>query len=222
MKGPRGLHLATYVALALYVGAVVVVPDLLPAWTRDVLLGNLPFLGAAALLVRRAASHPEQRSWTLPLALALTVYLLGNLAYMVQSARGEVRFPSVADGAYLLTYPLLLAGLLLALRENLRGVRLIVALDGLSGALAGAAVVTSAIAPLVARVWDGSLTAATTLAYPICAVVAVAATLGALGMVGASKGRGFLAWTLGMLLFGGSDVAPADAHAALARALRCP
>ena len=51
----------------------------------------------------------------------------------------------------------------------------------------------------------GSATAATTLAYPICAVVAVAATFGAVGMVGRSRGNGFLVWALGMLLFGGSE-----------------
>ena len=207
MRGPRGIYLVTYVALTVYVVVLVALPGLLPGWTRDALLGNLPFVGAAVLLVRRAASHPEQRLWTLPLALATTVYLLGNLAYMVQSARGDVTFPSAADVGYLLAYPLLLLGLMLALRENLRGARLIVALDGLSGTLAGAAVVTCAIAPLVDRVWDGSVTAATTLAYPVCAVVAVAATFGALGMVGRSKGRGFLVWALGMLLFGLGDVA---------------
>ena len=207
MRGPRGLYVATYAALTLYVGVVLVAPDLLPSWTRDAILGNLPFLGATALLVRRAASHPEQRVWTLPLALGITVYLLGNLAYIVKTAQGIETFPSVADVGYLSAYPFLLAGLMLALRENLRGVRLIVALDGISGSLAGAAVVTWAIAPLVAQVWDGSLTAATTLAYPVCAVVAVAATLGAVGMVGRSKSRWFLVWTLGMLLFGAGDVA---------------
>ncbi len=206
MRGTRRLNLATYAALAVYACLVVAAPHLLPAWARDVVVGNLPFVGAAALLVRRAASHPEQRSWTLPLALATTVYLFGNVAYMVQNARGEVMVPSAADVGYLMAYPLLLAGLMLALRADLRGVRLIVALDGLSGTLAGAAVVTWAIAPLVAQVWDGSLTAATTLAYPVCAAVAVAATFGAVGMVGRTRGRGFLVWAVGMLLFGGADV----------------
>ncbi|MEO5711710.1 MAG: bifunctional diguanylate cyclase/phosphodiesterase [Nocardioidaceae bacterium] len=206
MRRPRGLRLATYVALTVYACVVVAAPHLLPSWARDVLVGNLPFVGAAALLVRRAASEPEQRSWTLPLALATTVYLLGNIAYMVQSARGDVMVPSVADVGYLAAYPLLVAGLMLALRADLRGVRLIVALDGLSGTLAGSAVVTWAIAPLVARVWDGSLAAATTLAYPVCAAVAVAVTFGAVGMVGRSRGRGFLVWALGLLLFGGADV----------------
>ena len=80
VRRPRGLRLATYVALTVYACVVVAAPHLLPSWARDVLVGNLPFVGAAALLVRRAASEPEQRSWTLPLALATTVYLLGNIA----------------------------------------------------------------------------------------------------------------------------------------------
>ena len=71
-EGPTGVaprHLRR--AGALRRRCVVAAPA--PAAGLDArrVLGNLPFLGAAALLVRRAASHPEQRSWTLPLALAL-------------------------------------------------------------------------------------------------------------------------------------------------------
>jgi diguanylate cyclase (GGDEF)-like protein len=158
------------------------------------------------LLVRRAAAHPEDRGWTFPLAVGVCLYLFGNVFYMVQSTRGPVPFPSAADGGYLAVYPFLLVGLLLALREHLRGVRLIVALDGISGTLAGASVATWAIAPLIAKVWDGSLTAATTLAYPFSAVVVIAVTLGAVGMVGAASGRSFLLWAAGLLVFGTGDI----------------
>ena len=50
----------------------------------------------------------------------------------VDDAGGTGSLPSVADVGYLGIYPFLLAGLLLALREHLRGVRLIVVLDGLA------------------------------------------------------------------------------------------
>ena len=206
MRGPRGLQVATYAAVGVYVGVLALAPDLFVPWFRDTVLGNLAFLGAVALLVHRAAATPSTRFWTLPLATGTTVYLVGNVAYMVADAQGVVAFPSVADVAYLLTYPFLVGGLLMALRENLRGARLIVALDGISGMLAGAAVTTLGVAPLVAKVWDGSLTAATTLAYPVCAVVALAATLGAVGLVGLGKGRSFLVWAAGMLVFGAGDI----------------
>jgi diguanylate cyclase (GGDEF)-like protein len=197
---------ATYAAVGVYLAVLLLVPDLFAPWLRDTVLGNLAFVAAVALLVRRAAAEPAARFWTLPLATGTTVYLVGNVAYMVADARGVESFPSVADAAYLLTYPLLVAGLLMALRHNLRGARLIVALDGISGMLAGAAVTTLVVAPLVAKVWDGSLTAATTLAYPVCAVVALAATLGAVSLVGLGKGRSFLVWAAGMLVFGAGDI----------------
>jgi diguanylate cyclase (GGDEF)-like protein len=200
------LLFATYAAVGVYVAVLLLVPDLFAPWFRDAVLGNLAFVAAVALLVRRAAAEPATRSWTLPLATGTTAYLVGNVAYMVADARGVERFPSVADAAYLLTYPLLVAGLLMGLRHNLRGARLIVALDGISGMLAGAAVTTLVVAPLVSKVWDGSLTAATTLAYPVCAVVALAATLGAVGLVGLGKGRSFLVWAVGMLVFGAGDI----------------
>ncbi len=206
MKAPRGLHAVTYALLAAYVCVLLLGADTVPAWARDVVLGNLVFGCAALLLVRRAAAHPEQRGWTFPLAVGVCLYLFGNVFYMVQSTRGTVPFPSIADAGYLAVYPFLLAGLLLALREQLRGVRLIVALDGISGTLAGASVATWAIAPLIARVWDGSLTAATTLAYPFSAVVVIAVTLGAVGMVGAAHGRSFLLWATGLLVFGTGDI----------------
>jgi len=206
VRAPRALLFATYAAVGVYVAVLLLVPDLFAPWFRDTVLGNLAFVAAVALLVRRAAAEPATRFWTLPLATGTTVYLVGNVAYMVADARDVERFPSVADAAYLLTYPLLVAGLLMALRHNLRGARLIVALDGISGMLAGAAVTTLVVAPLVSKVWDGSLTAATTLAYPVCAVVALAATLGAVGLVGLGKGRSFLAWAVGMLVFGAGDI----------------
>jgi diguanylate cyclase len=205
-RGPRGLGLAACAALALQVTALVVVPGVLPAWSRDAVLGLLPCLAVAALLWRRTAAAPAQRAWTLPLALGATSYLLGDVTELVLGLLGRTGFPSAADAGYLATYPFLVLGLLLALRDDLRRVRVFVLLDGLAGALAGAALVTWAIAPVAARVWDGSPRATVLLAYPVCAAVAVAATLGALGLVGGRKGTGFLVWSLGMLLFGGADV----------------
>jgi diguanylate cyclase (GGDEF)-like protein len=195
-----------YAVLGAYVLVLLLDVPTGPSWIRDALLGNLPFGCAAVLLVRRAAQRSEHRAWMLPLAVGVTVYLLGNVVYMVQSARGAVSFPSPADAGYLAIYPFLLVGLFIALRQHFRDVRLIVALDGLSGTLAGAAVATWAIAPLISEVWDGSLTAATILAYPTCAVVVIAATVGAVGMVGRNGGQGFVLWAAGLLVFGIGDI----------------
>ena len=80
MRAPRGLHYVTYGFLAAYVAVLLLAPDLLPPVVRDVVLGNIAFVGAICLLVERAASHPAERVWTLVLAVGATAYLVGNLA----------------------------------------------------------------------------------------------------------------------------------------------
>ncbi len=192
--------------LTAYVGALVLPAGYVSPFIRDDLLGTLVFVPPVVLLIQRGSERPEQRAWTLTLAVGVALYLCGNAMYFFHDGLGGAAFPSPADVGYLGIYPFLLAGLLLALREHLRGVRLIVALDGLSGLLAGGALTCWVIKPLIERVWDGSLRSATLLAYPICAVVVMAACCGALGVVGRTRGRHFLLWVLGMLVFGGGDV----------------
>ena len=65
MSGPRGMRAAALVVLAVYAAVALLHPPGVPAWTRDVVLGNLPFVAATCLLVRRAAARPEDRIWTL-------------------------------------------------------------------------------------------------------------------------------------------------------------
>ena len=205
MHAPRWTYVVMLLVLTAYVGALAF-PGVVPAFVRDDLLGNLVFVPPLVLLVHKGSERPDQRVWCLTLAVGVTLYLCGNLMYFVHTNLGGPAFPSPADVGYLGIYPFLLAGLLLALREHLRGVRLIVALDGLAGLLAGGAVTCWVIKPLMEHVWDGSLRAATLLAYPIGAVVVMAACCGALGVVGRSRGRHFLLWVLGMLVFGCGDV----------------
>jgi diguanylate cyclase (GGDEF)-like protein len=204
--------LTGYLALLLTPGTTDRVPLQL---LRDAVLGNLLPLLIVVVLVRRASAHPQERSWTLCLAVGTTWYLLGNLYYSCWALRHPVGFPSPADVGYLGMYPCLLTALLLALRHQLRGVRVIVALDGMCGMLAGGAVATWATAPLVDRIWHGSGDTALTLAYPLGAGLVVAAALGVLGIVGAGNGRHFLPWVLGMVLIGACDIV----HAYLASAI---
>ncbi len=205
MHAPRWTYVVMLLVLTAYVGALAF-PGVVPAFVRDDLLGNLVFVPPLVLLVHKGSERPDRRVWCLTLAVGVTLYLCGNLMWFVHTNLGGPAFPSPADVGYLGIYPFLLAGLLLALREHLRGVRLIVALDGLAGLLAGGAVTCWVIKPLMEHVWDGSLRAATLLAYPIGAVVVMAACCGALGVVGRSRGRHFLLWVLGMLVFGCGDV----------------
>ena len=78
MRAPRTLLFATYAAVGVYVAVLLLVPDLFAPWFRDTVLGNLAFVAAVALLVRRAAAEPATRFWTLPLATGTTVYWWGT------------------------------------------------------------------------------------------------------------------------------------------------
>ncbi len=206
MQAPRWTYVIMLGLVTAYVGALLLPAAAgVPGWLRDDVLGNLVYLPPLVLLVQCSTASRAQRAWTLPLAIGVALYVFGNLLYFVPGV-GASAFPSPADVGYLGIYPFLLAGLLVALREHLRGVRLIVVLDGLSGLLAGGALTSWVIAPLIAHVWDGSLRAATLLAYPVLAVVVMAACCGALGIVGLSRGRHFVLWVLGLLVFGCGDI----------------
>jgi diguanylate cyclase len=207
VRAPRWTYVVMLFLLTAYVGALMVPAGYVSPFVRDDLLGTLVFVPPLVLLIQRGTERPEQRTWTLTLAVGVALYLCGNVVFFLHDRLGSgPSFPSPADVGWLGIYPFLLAGLLLALREHLRGVRLIVALDGLSGLLAGGALTCWVIKPLIENVWDGSLRSAILLAYPICAVVVMAACCGALGVVGRTRGRHFLLWVLGMLVFGGGDV----------------
>jgi diguanylate cyclase (GGDEF)-like protein len=192
-----------FVVVVAYTLLLAVHVDAVPDWFRDDVLGSAALLLPLAVLLRRAAARADSRRWLLVLALGVCLYLFGNAYYVFGSAHA---FPSPADVGYLAIYPLLLVSLFLALRDQLNGVRLIVGLDGLTGLLAAASLASLAVAPLITHLWDRSLTAATTLAYPVCAVVVVAATMGAVGMVGRQRGPHFLVWAAGMLVFGVGDI----------------
>jgi diguanylate cyclase len=207
VRASRWLHVALFAVLAAYVFLLVVPPDGAPVWLWDAVLGNLVYALAAGVLFRRGHQHPETQPWTVPLAVAASFYLCGHLYTSLMTATtGRTPFPSLADVTYLGFYPFVVAGVLFALREHLRGVRLIVALDGIAGCAAGTSIAMWAVAPLVAQVWDGSPYAAVTLAYPLCDVVLVAACLGALGIVGVHNGRHFAMWAVAMAAFGAADI----------------
>ncbi len=213
-RAVRQLATAMVVVLTAYVAALTL-PGLgiRPPWRGGVVdvvgvLGVAALLGPVLLVVRAAATRPAARSWLLPLATGFALFLGSTVLPHVEGPRGAP-FPSPADLAHLASYPLLLAALLLGLGSHLRRVRLIVALDGLTGMLAGSALAAWAVVPLVEQGRDGDAASLMTLVYPAAAGVLVSATVGALGIVGLRCGPGFVTWALGLLLFAGGDIAHA-------------
>ncbi len=193
---------AVFVFCVLLLSPVPLGPD----WIRDIVVGNVVYLLPAAVLLREARNREEGRAWRLVIAAGVLSFLVGNVIFLYLSSVGEAPYPSWADVGYLGIYPCLLAGLLLALRQHLRGSGLVMLLDGFIGTAAAAAVVATAINPLVVRLWDGSAAAVVSVAYPVCDGLLVAASLSALGLVGRGRGRVFGLWAMGLLVFAVADM----------------
>ncbi len=206
MGTSRWLHAAMYVALAAYAVVLLLPAPDGPTSLLGGVTGGVAMILPAVLLARHGARHPAERRWAYPLAFGVFSYCVGDLIYNLSDQDGSVAFPSPADVGFLGIYPFFATALLVALRDRLRGVRLIVALDGLTGTLTGAALAALSVAPLIHRVWDGSMSAMTILAYPLCAVVVVALSIGALSIVGAGLDRALALWAGGMILFAMADI----------------
>jgi diguanylate cyclase (GGDEF)-like protein len=203
----RRLRLALAVALAMYCTTLLLDPTVMPDCLRLWLPGNLAVAIAIVILVTRARTHPAERSWVVLLALGVGAFVAGgNLFFLLTGPSGSNDPPVLSQVCYLLVSPFLLAGVLLALRQRLRHARMIVALDGLTGAMAGAAVSVCAIAPLVERLWNGSSSDVVSLAFVFSDVLMIITSLGALAIVGLAQGRNFAVWALGMMVFAVGDI----------------
>jgi diguanylate cyclase (GGDEF)-like protein len=194
-------------ALAAYFALLVLPTPGIPDWVQEWFAGDLVCVLAAAVLVDRVRTHPAERLWVVPLCLGVLLFVLGaNVFFLFPGDAAGGTLPAVTALAYLAVFPCLLAGILLALRQHLRHLRLIVALDGVTGALAGAAVTACVVAPLAARVWDGSPGALLSLTMVLGDGVLIAGSLGALAVVGLRNGRNFAVWALGMLVYTVGDL----------------
>jgi diguanylate cyclase (GGDEF)-like protein len=145
-----------------------------PATDRQ-LIGDAFFypVGAAAVFTswrtaQRCAGWARLRRAWLLLALAALAYLLGDVAQTVYELRGARPYPSIADGFYLLFYPLMLAGVLSfpAVRRR-RGERVRLGLDLAVVALGGCALVIYVVLGPTALAGGDSVQAAFSVAYPV-------------------------------------------------------
>jgi len=105
------------VIMAYYVVPVV---SLLPAWTpKLVLYVGLSFSAAVAILVGvRRHNPPQRRPWYL-LAASQFVYASADATfYIAHDVLQQQQFPALADLLYLSHYPILMAGLLLLVRQR--------------------------------------------------------------------------------------------------------
>jgi diguanylate cyclase (GGDEF)-like protein len=141
--------------------------------------------------------------WVL-LAAGQLAFVIGDVIWTAYAALGEDPFPSTADVAYLLGYPLLALGLGIAIRRRVSGGDQASILDG--AILATGAVVvwwSFVLAPLVAATDPEPLSFAISIAYPIGDLLLIGMALGLVMTPGArSAAFGLLIGNLLLLLVG--------------------
>ncbi|HEY6144842.1 MAG TPA: HD domain-containing phosphohydrolase [Solirubrobacterales bacterium] len=195
--------LSLYAAVILWELGGESLQDAAGRWVYDAVV-----LGAAAIVLWRAARiEAERRAW-LWLGGGLLLWALGQTYYsVVLYYASPAPFPSPADVLFLAFYPASFVALVLLLRARVAHLEPLAWVDGLIGALAVAGVAAALIFPPVLEALGGSpLGVAVSLAYPCMDVVLLGLLSGAFA---ASKWRIGGIWMLiaaALLLFGVCDV----------------
>jgi diguanylate cyclase (GGDEF)-like protein len=197
----RWVHLTRALsALSIAVFAVITIAAP-PDGELSAFVGVWGFLALLVLACFIAGSHAylitrERTAW-IAITLALVSWTIGELWYTFVKPQS---FPSVADAGYLGIYPLLYVGIVLLLRQHARSIAGALWLDGITAALAAAALGAAVLVELVLETTDGPLsTVATNLAYPLGDVLLLAAVFGVFSLTGWRPGRRWLLLGLGML-----------------------
>ena len=127
-------------------------------------------------------SDPVARLLPLTIGLACISWALGDLALTVESLGGATpSVPSVADAFYVGFFPLCFVSFALLIRRGNRSSLAATTLDGMIAGLGVAALSAAFVVAAVIRVTgDGSLAAATNLAYPFGDVLLLALAVGGL------------------------------------------
>jgi two-component system cell cycle response regulator len=177
--------------------------DAVGRWVYDAVV-----LGAALLVLARAALIPAERGAWLALATGLLLWALGQTYYsVVLYYASPAPFPSPADFGFLAFYPASYLAFVLLLRARVAHLERLAWVDGLIGALAVAGVAAALIFPPVLEALEGSpFGVAVSLAYPCFDLVLLGLLSGAFA---ASRWKTHGSWLLiagALLLFGACDV----------------
>jgi diguanylate cyclase (GGDEF)-like protein len=195
--------LALYALVTLWALGGDSLQDAVGRWVYDAVV-----LGAALIVLWRAAQVEAERGAWLALGIGLLLWGLGQTYYSaVLYYASPAPFPSPADALFLAFYPASFVALALLLRARVAQLEPLAWVDGLIGALAVAGVAAALVFPPVLEALGGSpLGVAVSLAYPCADLVLLGLLSGAFA---ASKWRTQGSWlliALALLLFAAADV----------------
>jgi two-component system, cell cycle response regulator len=195
--------LAVYAAVTLWALGSGSLQDAVGRWAYDAVV-----LGAALIVLWRAATVEVERGAWLALGLGLLLWSLGQTYYsVVLYYASPAPFPSPSDALFLAFYPASFVALVLLLRARVAQLEPLAWVDGLVGALAVAGLAAALIFPPVLEALGGSpLGVGVSLAYPCMDVVLLGVLSGAFAASRWRTGGPWLLLALALLLFGASDV----------------
>src|SRR3954453_3990623 len=201
--GLLGGLLVFYAVVTIWTLGGGVLQDWVGRWVYDAVV-----LGAALLVLSRAAAIPAERGAWLALGGGMLLWALGQTYYsVVLYYASPAPFPSPSDLGFLAFSPASYIALVLLLRARAAPLERLAWVDGLIGALAVGGVAAALIFPPVLEALEGSpVGGALSLPSPCMDVVLLGLLSGAFA---ASKWRTEGTWVLiavALLLFGACDV----------------
>ena len=203
------LHLVTGALVLLYLASTIFRHHPSTSTFFDGWIGNLAYLGCAALAgVRAVVVRDRRRAAWAAMTVALALFAAGNLAWTtwVQFMH-PVPYPSAQDAFFLAFYPVAYVAIVLLARETLpdRGARAIW-LDGLIAGLGVAALEAATVIAVIARHSTGDLgDVVTNFAYPIGDLVLFAMLVAVFSVQGWRPARVWWTLSAGLALFAAAD-----------------
>lgn len=142
-------------------------------------------------------------------AIGVTTTALGDTYYSsAMDGDGYLAFPSLADPAYLLFYPLMIAALVLLVRRPLAGVGRLVLLETAVATVGASALLAALLGPVIDSALTSStaLESAVALAYPLFDLILIAVIAGIASVPTVRIGRRWWALIAGLGTWVAGDV----------------
>lgn len=198
------MRVAAAASFAVYAGVTLLAPQgSTLSWVFDVWVYNALMLLAVLIAGSHAYLVERERAAWATVTAALAAWSFGELWFAIAKPTG---FPSPADAGFIAFYFLLWIGIVLLLRSSARSIAGALWLDGVTAALAAAALGAAVLVELVLGNTSGSpSTVATNLAYPLGDVLLLAMVFGVFSLTGWRPGPRWLVLGLGMLATTAAD-----------------